>query len=150
MQNNSHPLTSGFWLAVLALLVMGFAFASGSNAITTHTITKEIIVSQSAILFTDQQRIDFFVNELLTPRQASCFKHVLVKESHFNALAKNPTSSAFGVAQLLKSTYRNLGFKSNAKDAIAQTVAALAYVSERYGSAGPCGAWKHELKFGWY
>jgi len=149
MQNNSHPLTSGFWLAVLALFVMGFAFASGSNAIATHTITKEVIVSQSAILFTDQQRIDFFVGELLTSKQAACFKQILIHESHMNALAKNPTSSASGVGQLLSSTYRNLGLRKP-KDAIAQVVATLAYTSERFGSAGPCGAWKFWQRHGWY
>jgi hypothetical protein len=150
MRSNQGTLPAGFWLACLALFVMGFAFASGSQAIVNHTITKEIVVPQSAIQFTDQERIDFFVNELLTSNQASCFKKVLTKESHFNAFAKNPTSSASGVAQLLSSTYRNLGFKTNVRDAIAQTVASLAYISERYGSAGPCGAWKHEVKYNWY
>ena len=148
--SNSKRLPTGFWLACLALFVAGFAFASGGQAVANRIITKEIVVPQSAILFTDQQRIDFFISELLTPHQASCFKKVLTQESHFNSKAKNPTSSATGVAQLLQSTYRNLGFKTTVRDAIAQSVAALAYISERYGSAGPCGAWHHELKFGWY
>ena len=151
MYSQSRFLPSGFWLACLALFVMGFAFASGGQSIVTHTITKEIVVPQSAILFTDEQRINFFIGELLTPTQASCFRKVLNHETHqMNALARNPRSTATGVGQLLKSTYRNLGFKTTVRDAIAQTVAALAYISERYGSAGPCGAWHHELKFGWY
>ena len=148
MRNKSFP--RGFWPACFALFVLGFGFTAGIQEVGAHIITREVVVSQSAILFTDEQRINFFVSELLTPHQAACFKKILIHESHMNALAKNPLSSATGVGQLLKSTYRNLGFKTTVRDAIAQTVAALAYISERYGSAGPCGAWKHELKFGWY
>ena len=148
MRNKSFP--RGFWPACFALFVLGFGFTAGIQEVGAHTITKEIVVSQSAILFTDEQRINFFVSELLTPHQAACFKKILIHESHMNALAKNPLSSATGVGQLLKSTYRNLGFKTTVRDAIAQVVATLAYTSERFGSAGPCGAWHHELKFGWY
>ena len=148
MRNKSFP--RGFWPACFALFVLGFGFTAGIQEVGAHTITKEVVVSQSAILFTDEQRINFFVSELLTPHQAACFKKILIHESHMNALARNPRSTATGVGQLLKSTYRNLGFKTTVRDAIAQTVAALAYISERYGSAGPCGAWHHELKFGWY
>ena len=142
-------LPAGFWLASLALFVMGFAFTSGSRVIVNHTITREIVVPQTLIVLSDQQRINLFINEMLPSRQASCFKKVLTKESHFNAFAKNPLSSASGVGQLLTSTYRNLGLRKS-NDPIAQVVAALVYLNERYGSAGACGAWHHELRYGWY
>ena len=149
MSKTWRTLSIGSYLATFALLAMIFAFASGIQTAATQIVTKEIVIPQSAILFTDQQRIDFFVSELLTPKSAACLKKVLTKESHFNAFAKNPFSSASGVGQLLASTYRNLGFRKS-NDAIAQSIATLAYISERYGSAGPCGAWRHELKYGWY
>ena len=149
MRNKSFP--RGFWPACFALFVLGFGFTAGIQEIGAHIITREVVVSQSAILFTDEQRINFFIGELLTSTQASCFRKVLNHETHhMNARARNPRSTATGVGQLLKSTYRNLGFKTTVRDAIAQTVAALAYISERYGSAGPCGAWKHEQQKGWY
>ena len=87
--------------------------------------------------------------ELLTPRQYKCFNQLLTKESHWNSKAKNPTSSAIGVGQLLDSTYKNLGMK-HSKTEVAQTVAALAYIGRKYGSAGPCGAWEFWQKNYWY
>lgn len=149
MSSTMRGFSAGLYLATIALVVLIVLLATGGQSSATRIITKEIIVPQSAILFTDQQRINFFVAELLTPKSASCFKKVLTKESHYNAFARNPTSGATGVSQLLASTYRNLGFKKS-NDAIAESIAGLAYISERYGSAGPCGAWKHEQKWGWY
>lgn len=149
MDKSSRTLPTGFWLACFALFVMGFAFTSGSRVIVNHTITKEIIVPQTLIELTDHQRINLFINEMLPSRQASCFKKVLTKEAHFNVFAKNPLSTATGVGQLLASTYRNLGLRKS-NDPIAQTVASLIYINERYGTAGACGAWHHELRWNWY
>jgi hypothetical protein len=86
---------------------------------------------------------------LLTPKQFACFTKLLGKESAWNPKAKNPTSTARGVGQLLDSTYRNLGMK-HSKHAVPQVVATLAYIGRKYGSAGPCGAWQHWQKHKWY
>ncbi len=86
---------------------------------------------------------------LLTKQQYGCFTQLITKESHWNPKAKNPSSTAIGVGQLLDSTYKNLGMK-HSKKAVPQTVAALAYIGRKYGSGGPCAAWRHwELK-NWY
>lgn len=88
-------------------------------------------------------------SELLTPKQFACFERVVSRESNWRSAAKNKSSSARGIGQLLDSTYRNLGMKHS--DApVAQTVAALAYIGRRYGSSGPCGAWKHWQQHHWY
>lgn len=87
--------------------------------------------------------------ELLTPKQYSCFTKLMGKESAWNPKAKNPTSSARGIGQLLEPTYRNLGMRHSAHG-VPQVVAALAYIGRKYGSAGPCGAWKHWQKHKWY
>lgn len=87
--------------------------------------------------------------ELLTPKQFQCFDKLMTRESHWNPKAKNPHSSAVGVGQLLNQTYRNLGMKHSQAPA-AQTVAALAYIGRKYGSGGPCAAWKHWQKHYWY
>ena len=143
-------LLTGFLLGTLAFMFLAQSLILDNRVIVNHIITHEVVVTQSAIVFSDQERINIFVNELLTKKSAACFKRVLMKETHrFNVFARNPQTGATGVGQLLASTYYNLGFRKS-NNAIAQTVASLAYISERYGSAGPCGAWKHELKFGWY
>jgi membrane-bound lytic murein transglycosylase MltF len=87
--------------------------------------------------------------ELLTEHQFKCFTQLMGKESHWNPKAKNPTSTAAGVGQLLKSTYRNLGMK-HSNEAVPQTVAALAYIGRKYGSGGPCKAWQHFQRKNWY
>lgn len=87
--------------------------------------------------------------ELLTEQQFRCFTQLMGKESAWNPKAKNPESSAVGVGQLLDSTYRNLGMK-HSTEAVPQVVAALAYIGRKYGSAGPCGAWRHWKIKKWY
>jgi hypothetical protein len=86
--------------------------------------------------------------ELLTAQQFKCFSSLMGKESAWMD-KKNPTSTASGVGQLLDGTYKNLGLKRS-KSTVAQTVAALAYIGRRYGSSGPCGAWKHFQRNNFY
>ena len=87
--------------------------------------------------------------ELLTKKDFRCLTKLLGKESAWNPKAKNPTSSAKGIGQLLDSTYRNLGMKhSNA--GVPQLVATLAYIGRKYGSGGVCAAWKHFQRKNWY
>lgn len=87
--------------------------------------------------------------ELLTKKQFSCFTKLVGKESAWNPKAKNPKSSARGIGQLLEGTYRNLGMK-HSETGVAQTVATLAYIGRKYGSGGPCAAWKHFQRKNWY
>ena len=104
------------------------------------------IVAQQSLMQADAKAV---ARELLTEQQFKCFTQLIGKESAWNPKAKNPTSTAAGVGQLLKSTYRNLGMK-HSTEAVPQTVAALAYIGRKYGSAGPCGAWRHFKKKNWY
>lgn len=87
--------------------------------------------------------------ELLTARQYKCFTKLMGKESAWNPKAKNPSSTARGIGQLLEPTYRNLGMR-HSYHGVPQVVAALAYIGRKYGSSGPCGAWKHWQKHKWY
>jgi hypothetical protein len=87
--------------------------------------------------------------ELLTTQQYRCFAQLIGKESAWNPKAKNPSSSASGVGQLLSGTYRNLGMK-HSSEAVPQMVASLAYIGRKYGSGGPCAAWKHWKVKKWY
>jgi hypothetical protein len=87
--------------------------------------------------------------ELLTKKQYSCFTKLIGKESAWKPSAKNPKSSAKGIGQLLDSTYRNLGMK-HSEAGVPQVVATLAYIGRKYGSGGPCAAWKHFQRHNWY
>ena len=145
-----HKLTRlGLSVGTLSLISIVLSIGAILSLVAGHRVTATVVNYKEVLIATDQQRIDLFISELLTPKSAKCFRKVLTKESHFNPFAKNPISSASGVGQLLQSTYTNLGLRKT-NDPLGQVVATLSYVGERYGSAGTCGAWKHELQFNWY
>ena len=91
------------------------------------------------VVLNTPEKVALFVNEMMSQRQAKCLMWIFHKESRLDPKAKNPTSTARGIGQLLESTYRNIGLKHSA-DPIAQVVASIAYISERYGSGGACAA----------
>ena len=80
--------------------------------------------------------------------QFSCLDRLWTKESHWKANADNPSSTAYGIAQLLDSTWRYTGF-TKTSDGFRQVDAGLAYLKRAY-AGGPCGAWAHERSVGWY
>ena len=134
-------------------------FRRGLNtaaAVITSVLLVQAFTAEQAVpvVYRDRPAIDqvsakALAKELLTPEQFVCFSRLAGRESGWNASAKNPSSSARGIGQLLDSTYKNIGMKHS--DApVAQTVAALAYIGRRYGSAGPCGAWAHWQEKRWY
>jgi membrane-bound lytic murein transglycosylase MltF len=79
--------------------------------------------------------------------QFSCLDRLWTKESHWNNKADNPSSTAYGIAQLLDSTWSHTGVKKTS-DGYRQVDAGLVYIDKVYGS--PCNAWAHSQKTGWY
>ena len=77
----------------------------------------------------------------------SCLESLWGKESGWNANAQNPTSTAYGIAQFLDSTWAGTGI-AKTSDGYRQIDAGLIYINNRYGS--PCGAWSHSQSVGWY
>ena len=127
----------------LSLVSITLSVVTEATFIQQKKVVHEVVQVKEVILATDSQRINLFIDELLTPSSAACFKKILNAESHFNPKAKNPYSSAKGVGQLLASTYANIGLK-HSTDGLAQVVASIAYISRHYGSGGTCAAWKSE------
>ncbi len=69
------------------------------------------------------------------------------RESGWSNTAQNPTSTAYGIAQFLDSTWATVGATKTSNPTL-QIVAGLAYIKMRYGS--PVNAWNHEEAIGWY
>ena len=134
-------------IAILAISILLMALIS--NGLVYRTQPANDIRVQDAIVLDDQTKVGLFVNELMNQRQASCLLWIFNKESHINPNAKNPSSSARGVGQLLESTYRNIGLKHSA-DPLAQVVASIAYISRHYGSDGACAAKSFWQKHSYY
>ena len=128
------------FLSITILVVALMPKASVQPTVQVVTVTEAVNLSQD-------QRISLFINELLDAKSAKCLKNILMAESHMNPKAKNPTSSAKGVGQLLDSTYRNIGLRHSA-DPLAQVIATIAYTSRHFGST--CAAWRFHQKHNWY
>jgi len=72
-------------------------------------------------------------------KQSKCLNMLWGKESAWNHLADNPTSTAFGIAQMLGET---------STDPMKQIINGLRYIEHRYGT--PCNAWKYWQRNKWY
>jgi hypothetical protein len=73
--------------------------------------------------------------------------NLLMRESGFNNVAQNPTSTAFGMFQFLDSTWGSWGVPKTSDPAL-QSLAGMRYLKGAYGD--PLNAWAHETNFGWY
>lgn len=69
------------------------------------------------------------------------------RESGWNNFAQNPTSTAYGIAQFLDSTWATVGLSKTSIPAV-QIAGMDKYIANRYGT--PLNAWAHETRFGWY
>ncbi|MCZ2860399.1 transglycosylase SLT domain-containing protein [Blastococcus sp. VKM Ac-2987] len=79
--------------------------------------------------------------------QFSCLESLWGKESGWNPNAQNPSSTAYGIAQFLDSTWAGTGI-AKTSDGYRQIDAGLIYIQNRYGT--PCAAWAHSQSTGWY
>ena len=131
-------------MLIVGVSAMTSLIVSGINA--PHAIPELVIYKDVPVLM--QVNPKELARELLTTKDFNCFSALMTKESHWKD-AKNKSSSAAGVGQLIDDTYRNLGMKRS-KSTVAQTVAALAYIGRRYGSGGPCAAWDFSKSHGFY
>jgi cell wall-associated NlpC family hydrolase len=68
------------------------------------------------------------------------------QESGWSNTAQNPSSTAYGIAQFLNSTWAAYGPKTS--NAGLQIKYGLEYIKGRYGN--PSSAWGHEEAFNWY
>jgi len=137
-------------LAIATHAILAIYFVSTAVIVTTLSgdDVPNVTIQRQVVLGDEKKLMTTFIDQLLTKESAKCFKALLMKESSMNSRAKNPTSSASGVGQLLSSTYKNIGMR-HSDDAIAQTVASMAYVARRWGG-NYCKALAHQQLKGWY
>jgi hypothetical protein len=100
------------------------------------------------IVYVDEPHPKVLAKRLLTQKQFACLNKLLIKESNWNVLSKNPKSSAKGIGQLLDATRKNLGMEPKKKDGTAQLVATLSYIHRRW--VNPCNAWGFFSKHNYY
>jgi hypothetical protein len=80
--------------------------------------------------------------------QMPCLDKLFTKESHWNPLAKNTSSGAYGIPQALPGN-KMAGFGADWQtNPVVQVKWGLSYIKNRYGT--PCSAWSHSQSTGWY
>jgi hypothetical protein len=99
-------------------------------------------------VYIDEPHPRVLAKRLLTQKQFACLDKLLIRESNWNVLSKNPKSTAVGIGQLLNATRRNLGMEPKKKDGTAQLVATLSYIHRRH--VNPCNAWTFFSKHNYY
>lgn len=75
----------------------------------------------------------------------SALQQLWQKESGWNPNAVNPSSGAFGIAQILPSAHPTANRNMSAQEQIEW---GLNYIRNRYGS--PSAAWQHSQRTNWY
>lgn len=134
-------------VSLVALLLM---ISLTNGILQPASAPTKIVEIKTVLILSDKEKINLFIDEMMTKEQGSCLKQILMKESNMRTEALNKKSKAKGVGQLLDSTYRNLGLKHSA-DPLAQVVATIAYVGRHYGgSKAFCKAWEFHKKHNYY
>lgn len=82
-----------------------------------------------------------------TGGQWTSLDNLWTKESGWNHLAQNPTSTAFGIPQFLDTTWAEVGI-AKTSDPKKQIQAGIKYIQGRYGDAN--AAWAHSVANNWY
>jgi hypothetical protein len=81
-------------------------------------------------------------------RQWKCLDRLWAQESHWNHLARNRWSGAYGIPQALPGMKMRSAGTDWRNSAATQIKWGLGYIAKRYGS--PCAAWGHAEAAGWY
>jgi hypothetical protein len=90
---------------------------------------------------------EYAMGQVGSSSEFSCLENLWGKESGWNPNAQNPSSTAYGIAQFLNSTWAGTGI-AKTSDGYKQIDAGLIYIEKAYGS--PCGAWSKSQSSGWY
>ena len=88
-----------------------------------------------------------YARTLVSPKEFSCLDRLVKLESHWNAKAKNPTSTAYGIFQFLNQTWKDYNFIKTSNPII-QITEGLHYIHVRYGDS--CNALRFHLVHGYY
>jgi hypothetical protein len=128
-------------------LVASFVGLNTSSAVTTQDrLPKQVSIQKKTPLYdrTPRGSRSYARATVLTTykwrlSEYTCLRKIWDRESHWNHLADNKSSSAFGIPQMLGMTTKNPQKQINI---------GLKYIKHRYGT--PCVAWDYWKVHHWY
>lgn len=107
------------------------------DAPTPEKVRNKTVTSRSSFHSPTNSRM--YARSLVNKKQFKCLNELWTRESHWNHKANNPTSTAYGIPQLLKMTEKN---------PYRQIDLGLKYIEHRYGT--PCKALRFSNRNHWY
>jgi hypothetical protein len=138
-------LVAMFLIVVLSLAIDNYFFDKLPSPVQKQPTGKVI-----AYYNNDYQR--YAVDKLIQMdmlEQYPCLFELWTKESNWRPKARNKSSGALGIAQLMPATWVNIDTKPTL-NGYKQVDAGLAYIERKYGKKGICRAYAHHLAKNWY
>ena len=117
-------------LVYTLLLSLVFVPPAAAQLPTPHRVVKVKALSM-AFKYPKKYALQVLEVKGWDKKQYACLVKIWTQESHWNYRAKNPTSTAYGIGQLLTET---------SKDPATQIRDGIRYLTYRYGS--PCQGWQ--------
>jgi hypothetical protein len=149
MARNSSKIHPNARLWIITTVILSIALVIKTEGKVTQTVQPQGAVI--AYYKNDYQR---YAIERLTEmdkiEQYPCLFELWTEESNWRPNARNKSSGALGIAQLMPATWVNIKMQPTL-DGYKQVNAGLAYIERKYGkSNGICRAYAHHLAKGWY
>jgi hypothetical protein len=138
-------LVAMFLIVVLSLAIDNYFFDKLPSPVQKQPTGKVI-----AYYNNDYQR--YAVDKLIQMdmlEQYPCLFELWTKESNWRPKARNKSSGALGIAQLMPATWVNIDTKPTL-NGYKQVDAGLVYIERKYGKKGICKAYAHHLAKNWY
>jgi hypothetical protein len=135
------------WAITVLIIGLMFSFVKPVQEIIYSPMGKAVVYYEN-----EYQR--YAIEKLIATdrlEQWPCLWALWIEESNWRPKARNKSSNASGIAQLMPATWINLGIKPTA-NGFAQVDAGLLYIERRYGKGkgNLCRAYAHHLAKGWY
>jgi hypothetical protein len=138
-------LVAMFLIVVLSLAIDNYFFDKPPSPVQKQPTGKVI-----AYYNNDYQR--YAVDKLIQMdmlEQYPCLFELWTKESNWRPKARNKSSGALGIAQLMPATWVNIDTKPTL-NGYKQVDAGLVYIERKYGKKGICIAYAHQIAKNWY
>lgn len=134
------------WASTALIMCLMFAFVKPVQEIIYSPMGKAVVYYENSYQKYAIERL-IAMDKL---EQWPCLYALWTEESNWRPKARNKSSGALGIAQLMPATWKNIGIKPTLVGN-AQVDAGLVYIERRYGKTGGiCRAYAHHLAKDWY
>jgi hypothetical protein len=145
MFKHIHP-HARIWIATVVVLGIFLVF-NPRVQINGHQPQGQVVA------YYDNVYQQYAISELIKQdklEQYPCLFELWTEESNWRPKARNKSSGALGIAQLMPATWVNIKMEPTL-NGFRQVDAGLAYIERKYGKTGAiCRAYAHHLAKGWY